>query len=52
MTVCRRKIAPRRPRGSWHDYEYAKQEWRARNPGASCAEYEAAMARIAERLGL
>ena len=50
MTVNRRQDSKRlnkmRP-GLYRDYEEAKTDWRARNPNASPAEYEAAMRRIA-----
>ncbi len=39
-------------RYTWQDYEYAKQEWVNRHPRATPQEYEAAMARIARRMGL
>lgn len=42
----------KRGRSSWHAYEAAKAAWIAAHPNATPAEYEAAMRRIARRLGL
>ena len=44
----RRKVSS----GSWRDYEAYKASWIARNPGATPAEYEAAIARIARFCGV
>jgi hypothetical protein len=52
MSLAKRKPAQRRQRGSWQDYEYAKQEWAHRNPRATCEQYDAAMRAIAQRMGL
>lgn len=42
----------RRVSATWHDYEYAKQTWALKNPAATPEQYQAAMIRIAARLGL
>lgn len=41
--MTRRKVSS----GSWRDYESEKAAWIARNPSATPAQYDAAMARIA-----
>lgn len=41
-----------KPAATWHDYEYAKQQWIARNPGATPEQYQQAIAAIARRLGV
>lgn len=46
------KAARSRPRYTYADYEMAKQQWASRNPGATPEQYEQAMRRIAERMGL
>lgn len=51
MTVAKRRIAPRR-RYTYEDYEQAKREWLWRYPKATHEEYQAAMQRIADRMGL
>lgn len=39
-------------RTAYSGYEQAKREWQERNPRATPEEYQAAMVRIAARLGL
>jgi len=39
-------------KGTWAQYEAAKQEWQFKNPAASHEQYERAMRAIARRLGL
>ena len=41
-----------RPAPPYADYELAKQDWLAEHPEATPSEYQAAMRRIAEELGL
>lgn len=41
-----------RSRYTYADYEQAKQEWAYRNPQATPEQYQAAMSRIAARMGL
>lgn len=52
MSTAKRRPAPRRRRGTWQDYEFAKQEWAFRNPRATQQEYDAAMQAIAKKMGL
>lgn len=42
----------RRTAATWHNYEYAKQMWVLKNPTATPEQYQAAMIRIAARLGV
>lgn len=42
----------RRVSATWHDYEYAKQMCVLKNPAATPEQYQAAMIRIAARLGV
>lgn len=37
---------------AWAEYERRKREWQYDNPGATPAEYEAAMKRIADECGV
>lgn len=56
----RRPAAPRHISGRhlqndqqrWQAYEAAKHLWEAQNPGATSAEYEAAMQQLARKAGV
>lgn len=59
-SIQRRQVSsrPRRLIGAvahtspWVRYEHAKARWAEANPGATPAEYEAAMRRIADEVGV
>jgi len=42
----------RRHRYTYADYEAAKQDWSYRHPQATPSEYQQAMRKISERMGL
>lgn len=52
MTRNMRTYFRLRSRYTYADYQQAKREWEYRNPRATPDEYQAAMVRIAARLGL
>lgn len=65
MTLARfREVGAKRPHGvgsaansrcdstRWADYERKKADWQQANPGATPAEYQAAMKRIATECGV
>jgi hypothetical protein len=52
MTPAMTNYRRLRSRYTYADYEDAKRAWVARNPGATPEQYQLAMMRIAQRMGL
>ncbi len=52
MTQTMRTYQRLRSRYTYADYEQAKREWSDRNPRATPEQYQAAMIRIAAKMGL